>query len=172
MHGTLFVRFLLCIVVIASLSSGIAGQTGTSAHHAGDATLADQTFAKEQILNAKDRFEFWFAHLPDLERAKEKNKNEWQIHVDWSIQDHGFVESNIQKVWRDELTPPIYEECIWAPGAEGRKTAMKIAIADAKAGDCKNAGLITVSTQLHNPEAIDTFHTTDPQEFCKYLKAK
>lgn len=130
----------------------------------------DQKFAQGQPLNAKDRFQFWFSHLTELERAKESPKPEWQVHIDWSIQDHGPVETEIQKEWR--LNLHIYDECICSPGAEGRKTAMKIAIRDAKAGDCSTAGLITVSTQLHNPEAIDVFHHTDAEEFCKYLKTK
>jgi hypothetical protein len=157
-------RILLLTVFATILSAPAMGQDQN--HDKDKATLEDQTFAKGENPYAKDRFEFWFAHVNKDQIAHE---NEWQLHVDWSIQDHGFVEPEIQKEW---VKLGIYHECLWAPGAEGRKTAMKIAIQDAKAGHCDKAGLITVTTQLHNPEAIDTFRKTDPKELCKYLKGK
>jgi hypothetical protein len=168
MRATLNLCFLLG-AIFAIVSSTTKAQSPCF-NHSGHEAIDDQAFAKGEMLNAKDRFQFWFAHLGDAQ-AQERGKTEWQIHIDWSIQDHGPVENEIQKTWWNGLPVSIWAECICPPG-EGRKTAMKIAIDRAKAGDCKSAALITVSTQLHNPEALDTFHHTDANEFCKYLKSK
>ena len=165
-------KLILLVLLLSVLVIGVPGaraQQLPCLNHAGYSGQADQVFAKNQNPNAKDRFEFWFAHLNELQKAQENKNPEWKIHIDWSIQDTGFVEPDIQKTWAIDLH--IINQCICPPG-QGRKTAMQIAIKDAKADDCQTAGLITVSTQLHNPEAIDVFRKTDAQEFCKYLKSK
>src|SRR5947209_8327275 len=82
-----------------------------------------QKYVWTGIKDSNKRFTAWKKKQGPGFAAEE----EYKIHIDWSIQDRGFVEPQIQKVWRDELKPPIYQQCLFTTPT-GRVCAMRIAI--------------------------------------------
>jgi hypothetical protein len=91
----------------------------------------------------------------------------YQVNVHWSMGNtDGPIEPDIQKAWR---ALGIWDACVSVPGAQGRKTAMQIAIAAAKHGDKALAFAITRSTQLHNSSALTSIDEAGVDLIARYL---
>ena len=100
----------------------------------------------------------------------------WQVNVDWSIGDRGFVEPVIQREWK-EVLGPRYSVNLWhiaieAPGARGRATVAALAIDAAKNHFDQKAWEYMISTQLHNQPAAQTIREAGVWKIAEYLRSK
>jgi hypothetical protein len=88
---------------------------------------------------------------------------EWQVHIDWAIQDQGPADC-----------PALYEEAGVADCINhgGRACVMQKAIYLAKKDDIQVAMRLTLITQCHNQEAQHSIAAAGANAVHDYLKQK
>lgn len=112
--------------------------------------------------------------------AAGSGKPDWQLHLDWSTQDQGFCEPDVQKDF-DRIDRQwgtnIYQACVYPAQFAtrvGRACAMQFAIASAKQHTVKADALawnIAVATQRHNDGAVKSLVGAGNQ-VAAYLRTK
>jgi hypothetical protein len=115
----------------------------------------------------------------DKQLAGQK-KPDWQLHLDWSLQDQGSIEQEVGYdfyVIDKNYKTNIYADCVYPTGLSkvGRACAMEFAVHYAKtktiAGDSVSA-LIGIGTQEHNPGAVQSLRAAGVNQIAAYLRTK
>jgi len=97
--------------------------------------------------------------------AARAQKPEWQLHIDWCIQ-NSDAGGSVDCADKYAVT---YPECILAGG---RSCLMKKAIQSAKDGDYANAYRLAQICQCHNVTARDEIRDAGQKAVGDYLKTK